>query len=50
LRTAGSSAIITGTRTERAWRDASTAWGHINTIMTDIMGRELTSKTHPTTP
>lgn len=47
LKTAGSSAVVTGTRTERAWRDASTAWGHINTIMTDMMGRELTSKTYP---
>jgi 3-hydroxy-9,10-secoandrosta-1,3,5(10)-triene-9,17-dione monooxygenase len=50
LKTAGSSAVITGTRTERAWRDASTAWGHINTIMTDMMGRELTNKTHNPTP
>ncbi len=38
-RTAGSSASVNGERMERAYRDLSQAWGHVNMIIEDTMAR-----------
>jgi 3-hydroxy-9,10-secoandrosta-1,3,5(10)-triene-9,17-dione monooxygenase len=42
VRTAGSSAMVTGTRLERIWRDMTMAWGHANSVMGNRLAREFT--------
>jgi 3-hydroxy-9,10-secoandrosta-1,3,5(10)-triene-9,17-dione monooxygenase len=44
-RTAGSSAAVNGERMERAYRDLSQAWGHVNMIIEDSMARAWTART-----
>jgi len=45
FRTAGSSAAVNGERMERAYRDLSQAWGHVNMIIEDSMARAWTART-----
>ena len=44
-RTAGSSAAVNGERMERAYRDLSQAWGHVNMIIEDSMARAWSGQT-----